>query len=191
MRGSDPVELGLVASLNHPGGNLTGVAGLFTEIATKRLDLLRKAVPATQSIAFLGGPADVLNTQVETRLMQSAARTLGLRLQVINATTDTEIAPSGSRGWQGGHDRPARGSLTDAPARPGRTVVEPDNAHQGPLYVMSAPGGSGHRALRGKLSRLFNHLVGGDQQRFRESKTERFSGLKIEDQFELAWRLDR
>jgi putative tryptophan/tyrosine transport system substrate-binding protein len=91
--GADPVELGLVASLNHPGGNLTGVASLNTDIATKRLELLRKAVPATQSIALLIGPADIPNNQVEARLMPSAARTLGLRLQVINVTTDTEIAP--------------------------------------------------------------------------------------------------
>jgi putative ABC transport system substrate-binding protein len=91
--GADPVEQGLVASLNHPGGNLTGVANLVTEIASKRLELLHKVLPATQSIAFLTGPADIPNSQVETRLMQSAARTLGLRLQVINVTPDTEIAP--------------------------------------------------------------------------------------------------
>jgi putative ABC transport system substrate-binding protein len=93
VAGSDPVELGLVASLNHPGGNLTGLANLTTEIATKRLELLHKALPATQSIALLTGRADVPNNQVEARLMQSAARTLGLRLQVINVTVDTEIAP--------------------------------------------------------------------------------------------------
>jgi putative ABC transport system substrate-binding protein len=85
--GADPVELGLVASLNRPGGNLTGVAGLITDTASKRLELLHKAVPATQSIALLTG------LQVETRLMQSAAHTLGLRLQVINVTPDTELAP--------------------------------------------------------------------------------------------------
>jgi putative ABC transport system substrate-binding protein len=90
---NDPVELGLVASLNHPGGNLTGVANFNTDITTKRLELLHKAVPATQSIAFLTGPADIPNSQTETRLMQSATRTLGLRLQVINVTPDTEIAP--------------------------------------------------------------------------------------------------
>jgi putative ABC transport system substrate-binding protein len=93
LAGADPVELGLVASLNHPGGNLTGVVTLSTEIGTKRLELLHKAVPATQSIAMLTGPADAPNNQVETRYMQSAARTLGLRLQVINVTADTELAP--------------------------------------------------------------------------------------------------
>jgi putative ABC transport system substrate-binding protein len=91
--GADPVELGLVASLNRPGGNLTGVASLNTEIATKRLELLHKALPATLSIALLLGPADIPNNQLEGRLTQSAARTLGLGLQVINVTADTEIAP--------------------------------------------------------------------------------------------------
>jgi putative ABC transport system substrate-binding protein len=76
----DPVELGLVASLNHPGGNLTGVAVMSTEVAAKRLELLHKAVPATQSIGLLLGPADVPNNQAEARFTQSAARTLGLRL---------------------------------------------------------------------------------------------------------------
>src|SRR5262249_53724530 len=89
----DPVELGLVASLSHPGGNLTGVATLNAEIATKRLELLHKAQPATQTIALLTGPADIANSQVETRLMQSAARTLALALQVINVTAATEVAP--------------------------------------------------------------------------------------------------
>jgi putative ABC transport system substrate-binding protein len=90
---TDPVEQGLVASLSHPGGNLTGVANLNTDITTKRLEFLHKAQPSTQSIAFLTGPAGIPNSQVEARLMQSAARTLGLRLQVINVTADTEIAP--------------------------------------------------------------------------------------------------
>jgi putative ABC transport system substrate-binding protein len=85
--GVDPVELGLVASLNHPGGNLTGAVTLSNEIASKRLELLHKAVPTTQSIALLAG------LQMETRYMQSAARTLGLRLQVINVTADTDFAP--------------------------------------------------------------------------------------------------
>jgi putative ABC transport system substrate-binding protein len=94
--GADPVELGLVASLNRPGSNLTGVVTLNAEIATKRLELLHKAVPATESIALVTGPDSSVShsvSEVETRLMQSAARTLGARLQVINVTLDTEIEP--------------------------------------------------------------------------------------------------
>jgi putative ABC transport system substrate-binding protein len=92
--GADPVELGLVASLNRPGGNLTGVANLGGEIAEKRLELLHKAVPAAETIALLvGPPTDSLYNRAETRHVQSAARTLGLRLLVFNVTADTEIAP--------------------------------------------------------------------------------------------------
>jgi putative ABC transport system substrate-binding protein len=96
--GDDPVGLGLVASLNRPGGNLTGVAGLTAEIAAKRLELLHKSVPATESIAMFSGPADnsynqaEVSTQAEVRNVQSAARTLGLRLLRSNATTESEVA---------------------------------------------------------------------------------------------------
>jgi putative ABC transport system substrate-binding protein len=93
LTGADPVELGLVASLNRPGGNLTGLALLLPEIAEKRLDLLHKAVSAVETIGLLVGPADILYNQAETRHVQSAARTLGLRLLVFNVTPDTEIAP--------------------------------------------------------------------------------------------------
>ena len=94
INATDPVEFGLVASLNRPGGNLTGVTILGGEIAQKRLELLHKAVPAAETIALLlVGPADAPLNQVENRSMQSAARILGLRLLVFNATIDTEIAP--------------------------------------------------------------------------------------------------
>ena len=82
--GTDPVEFGLVASLNRPGGNLTGIVALGAEIAEKRLELLHQAVPAAETIAFLVDPADDPYSAVETRHMQSAARTLGLRLLVFN-----------------------------------------------------------------------------------------------------------
>jgi putative tryptophan/tyrosine transport system substrate-binding protein len=89
----DPVELGLVPSLNRPGGNLTGATVLSDEIAEKRLELLHKAAPATETIALLEGPADRPFNRVEARQMQSAARTLGLRLLVFNVALDTELTP--------------------------------------------------------------------------------------------------
>ena len=90
--GSDPVELGLVASLNRPGGNLTGVAALVADIAAKRLELLHKLVPATESIAMFSGLTTEASPQAEARNVQSAARALGLRLLLFNATTESEIA---------------------------------------------------------------------------------------------------
>jgi putative ABC transport system substrate-binding protein len=89
--GVDPVELGLVASLSRPGGNLTGSAVLVAETAAKRLELLHKLVPATELIAMLSDPANVAS-QAEVSNVQSAARTLGLRLLLSNATTESEIA---------------------------------------------------------------------------------------------------
>jgi putative ABC transport system substrate-binding protein len=82
-----------VASLNRPGGNLTGVTVPFSEIAEKRLQLLHEAVPAAETIGLLIGPADDPYNQVEVKHVQSAARSLGLRLLVFNITADTEITP--------------------------------------------------------------------------------------------------
>jgi putative ABC transport system substrate-binding protein len=90
--GTDPVELGLVASLNRPGGNLTGVAVLNSETAAKRLELLHKAVPAAETIAMFSGLTTEASSQAEVRNVQSAARALGLHLLLFNATTESEIA---------------------------------------------------------------------------------------------------
>jgi putative tryptophan/tyrosine transport system substrate-binding protein len=89
--GNDPVELGLVTSLNRPDRNLTGIAALGAEIAEKRLELLHKAVPAVETIALLIGNADSPLNPAHARHIQSAARTLGLRVLVFNITTDSEV----------------------------------------------------------------------------------------------------
>jgi ABC-type uncharacterized transport system substrate-binding protein len=89
--GPDPVEIGLVASLNRPGGNLTGVAMLITAVMAKRLELLHELVPAAASIALLTNPADPVLVGAETRELQVAAGVLGVRLLVLKATTQTEI----------------------------------------------------------------------------------------------------
>src|SRR6516225_4454283 len=90
--GTDPVELGLVASLNRPGGNLTGVAALIAEIAAKRFELLHKLVPATESFAMFSSPTTEASPHAEARNVQSAAGALGLRLLLSKATTESEIA---------------------------------------------------------------------------------------------------
>jgi putative tryptophan/tyrosine transport system substrate-binding protein len=90
--GSDPVALGLVASLNRPTGNLTGVALFGAEIAPKRLALLHELVPAIASIAMLVNPANPNYAQAETKDLQSAAHVLGVRVLVLNGGTESDIA---------------------------------------------------------------------------------------------------
>src|SRR6266516_6852206 len=88
--GSDPVELGLVASFNRPGGNLTGVADLAADITAKRLAVLHELVPAVASIAMLVNPANPYYAQAETRDLQSAAHSLVVRVLVLNGRTESD-----------------------------------------------------------------------------------------------------
>jgi putative ABC transport system substrate-binding protein len=89
--GSDPVELGLVASLNRPGGNLTGLTNLNVEVLPKRLELLHEVVPKATIVALLVNPTSPNVAESETRNVQAAARTLGLQLHVLSASTNSEI----------------------------------------------------------------------------------------------------
>ena len=89
--GSDPVSLGLVPSLSRPAGNVTGVASLTVELAAKRLELLHELVPKATIIAALVNPTNPPVTEPETRDMQAAARTLGLTLHVLHASSEQEI----------------------------------------------------------------------------------------------------
>jgi putative tryptophan/tyrosine transport system substrate-binding protein len=88
--GADPVVSGLVASLNKPGGNVTGVTFLATEMEPKRLQLLRELVPQASTIAYLVNPAQAA-TQLNTRNIRSAARSVGQSLVVLTASTPAEI----------------------------------------------------------------------------------------------------
>ena len=88
---SDPVQLGLVASLNRPGGNLTGINFFSNELSAKRLELLRELVPGAARVAVLVNPANVLNTETTLRDLEPAARAVGLQIQVLNASTSREI----------------------------------------------------------------------------------------------------
>jgi putative ABC transport system substrate-binding protein len=82
----DPVKLGLVASLARPGGILTGINFLATEVAAKRLELLRELLPAAARIAVLVDPANATSTESSLRAVEAAARTMGVQIQVLNAT---------------------------------------------------------------------------------------------------------
>ena len=87
----DPVKHGLVASLARPGGNLTGVNLLSTELTAKRLDLLREMLPRASRIAVLVNPANTVNTQTTLREVEAAGRALGFQTQIVNAGTSREI----------------------------------------------------------------------------------------------------
>ena len=89
--GADPVELGLVASLGRPGGNITGVGALAVGTAAKRLQLLHELVPAAAGIAFLRNPTNPYFSALETRELQAAATVLGVRLLLLNASSPHEI----------------------------------------------------------------------------------------------------
>jgi putative ABC transport system substrate-binding protein len=87
----DPIALGLVASLNRPGGNITGVTSLGMELAPKQLEVLRELVPTATIIALLVNPTNPTNAETLSRDLQAAARTLGLQLYVLHASTERDF----------------------------------------------------------------------------------------------------
>ncbi len=89
--GSDPVRFGLVASLNRPGGNVTGVTQLNTEVAPKRLELLHELLPSASVLTFLVNPTESALAEIQSRDMLTAARRLGLELHVLNASTERDF----------------------------------------------------------------------------------------------------
>lgn len=98
--GEDPIEAGLVDSLNHPGGNLTGVTWFSSDVMGKRLALLKELAPAAVVIAVMVNPADPEGISGLSKV-KTAARTLDCRLVVINAETTTEIdAAFADAAWQ-------------------------------------------------------------------------------------------
>jgi putative tryptophan/tyrosine transport system substrate-binding protein len=87
----DPVTLGLVASLSRPGGNLTGINFLNNEVTEKRLGLMRELIPGLARVAVLINPASGTNAETTLRDAQAAAGAMGLHMQVLNASTNSEI----------------------------------------------------------------------------------------------------
>jgi putative ABC transport system substrate-binding protein len=88
---ADPVEIGLVASLNRPGGNLTGVTNLNIEVGPKRLELAHALVPTATIIALLVNPTSPTLAETYSRDLQAAASTLGLQLHVLHASTERDF----------------------------------------------------------------------------------------------------
>ena len=89
--GGDPVKLGFVASLNRPGGNATGVTTLNVEVVPKQLELVHEVVPMATVVALLVNPANQFISERTTRDAEVAARTLGLLLHVLHASTERDF----------------------------------------------------------------------------------------------------
>ena len=89
--GGDPVRLGLVASLNRPDGNITGVTQLNVVVAPKRLEVLHELLPTATVMALLIDPTDPTNAETTTRDLQAAAHAFGLQLHVLNASTERDF----------------------------------------------------------------------------------------------------
>jgi putative tryptophan/tyrosine transport system substrate-binding protein len=92
----DPVEAGFVASLNRPGGNMTGVVSLNVDTGQKRLELLHELVPAANTIALLLNPTNAV-AETQSNDLLAAARTLGLELHVLHASREGEFEPAFAR----------------------------------------------------------------------------------------------
>jgi putative tryptophan/tyrosine transport system substrate-binding protein len=88
--GADPVKLGLVASLNRPGGNATGISFLTSDLGAKQLEMLREVVPNAALIAVLMNPTNPINESLNRSFQDGAAR-LGIRLVVLNAVSESDI----------------------------------------------------------------------------------------------------
>ncbi|MGC2124778.1 MAG: ABC transporter substrate-binding protein [Xanthobacteraceae bacterium] len=89
--GADPVAAGFVASLSRPGGNITGVSLLLSQVVPKQFEMLREVLPTASTIAFLYNPTNRALAKLITKEAQAAADSLGLKLQVLEASTEGEI----------------------------------------------------------------------------------------------------
>ncbi|MGB8068909.1 MAG: ABC transporter substrate-binding protein, partial [Pseudolabrys sp.] len=89
--GGDPIQLGLVVSMSSPGGNVTGVTQLNVMVGPKRLQLLHELVPTASVIALLVDPTEATLAETATKEVQAAARSLGLELHVLNASTERDF----------------------------------------------------------------------------------------------------
>ena len=92
--GSNPVDVGLVASLNRPGGNVTGVTTLGVELAPKQLSLLSELVPGATSFALLVNPTNAAIAEREAKDLEAAAARLGVKLLILHASTERELEPA-------------------------------------------------------------------------------------------------
>ena len=87
----DPVKAGFVASLNHPGGNATGVVTLNVDTGRKRLELLHEVVPAATTLGLLLNPTNKMVAEVQSKDLQTGAGALGIQLRLLNASTERDF----------------------------------------------------------------------------------------------------
>ena len=92
--GADPIGSGLVASLNKPGGNITGVTSLNAQVGSKRLELLHELLPSVDTFALMVNPGSRQNAEATIRLLQAAARTLQVKLHLLHAVTEQDFEPA-------------------------------------------------------------------------------------------------
>jgi ABC-type uncharacterized transport system substrate-binding protein len=130
MVGQDPVKLGLVTSLNRPGGNATGVNLLIAETETKRVDLLKELVPGTSAFAAFINPKNA-DAEVQSSALASAAQTIGRQIEIIKASNELEL---GSGFGQFAQDRIGGFVLTADPYFVYRRqqIIAAAAAHQSP-----------------------------------------------------------
>jgi putative ABC transport system substrate-binding protein len=88
---TDPVAAGLVASLNRPGGNVTGVTGLNVELAPKKLELLHELLPSATTLALLVNPTNPIAAENQSRTVAAAARTLGLQVHILHSSAEGDF----------------------------------------------------------------------------------------------------
>jgi putative ABC transport system substrate-binding protein len=88
---ADPVEIGLVPSLNQPGGNVTGMALFSASLGTKRLELMKELMPNAGVIGYLLNPADQMKSEIETKSVVAAAGALGIDVRILNAKSESEL----------------------------------------------------------------------------------------------------
>jgi len=91
LTGTDPVAMGVVASLNRPGGNMTGVSNLSTEMGAKQLELLHAVIPSATVIALLVNPTDPIIVETLSKGLQTAARAIQREILLVSASTEREI----------------------------------------------------------------------------------------------------
>jgi|SRR6516162_7437149 putative ABC transport system substrate-binding protein len=123
--GSDPIELGLVASLSRPGGNVTGVTQSNAEIAPKRLELLHELLPTARTMALLVNPDEPAIAEPTAKEVVAAARILGLELHVLNASSEADFDG---------------------------VFAKLSQLQAGGLVIVAGPGFTGHREQLGSLT---------------------------------------